>query len=178
MAATWSEAVFRQLDAYELELCLRANRACRIHPIERFFGLVSRLGDGAFWYALMLSLPWWHGPEAITVAVRMAAVGAVGVAVYQLLKTRLARQRPFVLHAGIRSATAPLDRYSFPSGHTLHAVSFTTIATTFYPGLAWLLVPFAALVALSRVVLGLHYPSDVLIGAALGGALAWLGLAL
>jgi undecaprenyl-diphosphatase len=73
---------------------------------------------------------------------------------------------------------APLDRYSFPSGHTLHAVCFTTLATSHVPGLAPVLLPFAALVAASRVVLGLHYPSDVLVGAALGASLASGALAI
>jgi undecaprenyl-diphosphatase len=46
------------------------------------------------------------------------------------------------------------------------------VAIAFYPMLAWLLVPFTLLVAISRVVLGLHYPSDVLAGAALGALIA------
>ncbi|HEV7631790.1 MAG TPA: phosphatase PAP2 family protein, partial [Steroidobacteraceae bacterium] len=66
----------------------------------------------------------------------------------------------------------PLDRFSFPSGHTLHAVSFTLIASMAFPLLALLLVPLALLIALSRVVLGLHYPSDVLAGALLGAGVA------
>ena len=73
---------------------------------------------------------------------------------------------------------APLDEFSFPSGHTLHAVAFTLVALTYYPLLAWLLIPFSASVAASRVVLGLHYPSDVLaatvIGSALAGVALWL----
>lgn len=72
----------------------------------------------------------------------------------------------------------PLDRYSFPSGHTLHAVCFTGIACAYQPLFAWVLVPFALLVALSRLVLGLHYPSDVLAGALIGGGLALSSLAL
>ena len=71
---------------------------------------------------------------------------------------------------------APLDEFSFPSGHTLHAVAFTIVAIAHYPVLAWLLVPFAASVAASRVVLGLHYPSDVLAATAIGTGLASVSL--
>jgi len=67
---------------------------------------------------------------------------------------------------------------SFPSGHTLHAVAFTVLATHYFPELLVLLGPFAILVALSRVVLGLHYPSDVAAGGTIGLALALAGLAI
>ena len=70
----------------------------------------------------------------------------------------------------------PLDEFSFPSGHTLHAVAFTLVALAHYPGLAPLLIPFAACVAASRVVLGLHYPSDVLAATVIGSVLAGLSI--
>jgi undecaprenyl-diphosphatase len=88
------------------------------------------------------------------------------------------RERPYISLAGIVPGTRALDRYSFPSGHTLHAVSFTTLAVGSFPELAWLLVPFAALIAASRVVLGLHYPSDVAAGALIGATLAVLSMVL
>ena len=62
------------------------------------------------------------------------------------------------------------------SGHTLHAVSFTVVALAWYPWLALPLVPFTASVAVSRVVLGLHYPSDVLAALGLGSVLALASL--
>jgi undecaprenyl-diphosphatase len=55
-------------------------------------------------------------------------------------------------------------------------VSFAWQASVHWPELAWVLVPLAALIASSRVVLGLHYPTDVLAGAAIGAGLAELGL--
>src|SRR5688572_7488375 len=106
------------------------------------------------------------------VALRMAFAGACATALYKLLKRHGVRERPYVAHPGILCGTAPLDRYSFPSGHTLHALNFTILAADFEPRLLCLLAPFAALVAASRVVLGLHYPSDVLAGALIGSAIA------
>jgi undecaprenyl-diphosphatase len=79
---------------------------------------------------------------------------------------------PPVFDARSRALIAPLDEFSFPSGHTLHAVAFSLVAIAHYPPLAWVLVPFTAAVAASRVVLGLHYPSDVLAATSFGAAVA------
>jgi undecaprenyl-diphosphatase len=88
------------------------------------------------------------------------------------------RERPYISLAGVVPGTRALDRYSFPSGHTLHAMSFSTVAIASFPELSLLLVPFAGMIALSRVVLGLHYPTDVVAGAAIGATLAAAVLAL
>ena len=99
------------------------------------------------------------------------------VVLYKLLKRRLVRERPFASHAGVRAVTRPLDRYSFPSGHTLHAVAFQTLLGGYFPELAPIVLPFVISVAASRVVLGLHYPSDVAVGALIGWSLAKVSLA-
>ncbi len=166
----------RRLAELDLNWCLRFNRASERRGLERLFAVVSRLGDGAFWYALMLALLFGLGETALPVVARMLAVGALALALYKWLKSRTTRLRPCARHERVRASVAPLDEYSFPSGHTLHAVSFSIVAVCAYPPLAWLLAPFTVLVALSRVVLGLHYPSDVLAGAVLGGVLATLVL--
>jgi len=170
--------LFRRVDAIEHAWCLRLNRGCSQPAVRDIFAAISKLGDGAFWYGLIFLLPAVYGEAAYYPAVRMAIVGVVGVALYKYLKSRLVRERPYISLAGITPGTRALDRYSFPSGHTLHAVSFTTLAVTSFPELAWLLVPFAALIAASRVVLGLHYPSDVAAGAIIGAALAVLSMLL
>ena len=138
--------------------------------------MVSRLGNGAIWYGLMAVLA-LSGPDGQAAALQMAVTGLAGLAIYKLLKVSLCRERPFVTCTGVRCADRPLDRYSFPSGHTLHAVAFTLVASTHFPFLAVLLVPFTILTALSRVVLGLHYPSDVIAGALIGLGLARLAMA-
>jgi undecaprenyl-diphosphatase len=161
---------------WELRLCFRLNHALDQYLTQRFFAVISRLGNGVLWYVLMLVLPFVYGVAAIPVVLRMAAVAVLGLLLYKSIKSLTTRERPYRKHHAIKLGTHPLDQYSFPSGHTLHAVGFTTTAVAAYPELAWALVPFTALVAMSRVVLGLHYPTDVLAGAGIGAVLAWLGI--
>lgn len=165
--------LLHQLNACEIPLCLRLNRINRLRPINRFFAGISRLGNGIFWYILMLMLPLTYGWSAVYVSLQMAAMGLVGLVIYKVLKGSTLRVRPYHYHTDIFHNVAALDQFSFPSGHTLHAVNFSLILLHYYPEWAYLVLPFACLTALSRIVLGLHYPSDVLVGALIGGGLAF-----
>jgi len=171
MAFSVTADLWHRVDHAEHALCLRLNRGSRYTPVRRFFAIISRLGDGIFWYLLMLTFA-LSGAQGARVASQMAAAGIVGMVLYRQLKHRLVRERPFSSHSAISLGAVPLDRYSFPSGHTLHAVCFTLVATAHVPGLAPILIPFTLLIAASRVVLGLHYPTDVLAGALIGAGLA------
>ncbi len=159
--------------------CARALHDAVSHPGLRWaFMLASRLGDAPMWIMLLLVMPLLDPVDGTTVAQRMLVLGSVNYLVYAGLKRATRRQRPFEQCDGICAGLPPPDAYSFPSGHTLHAVGFAVLLSTFYPGWAPLLSAFGFMVGMSRVVLGLHYPSDVLIGAGLGMASASLLLAL
>jgi undecaprenyl-diphosphatase len=162
----------RWISDLDFALCLRFNRVSHFRFGRQFFKTVSRLGDGVFWYALMALLPLVHGAAAWPTVGRMALAGVLGLAIYKWLKTKTSRPRPCQVYSVISAAAPALDRFSFPSGHTLHAVSFSLVAGAGFPQLAPLVYPFALLVAVSRPVLGLHYPSDVLAGAVLGTLVA------
>ena len=165
------------LDA-DLRLCASFNRLNQHTACSRFFGAVSRLGDGLVWYLLMLAMPALDPQQGWYQLVVMATAGITCTLTYKLLKRSTARVRPCDAHEALVVTVAPLDRFSFPSGHTLHAVCFTILAVAHLPLLGLLLVPFTLLVALSRLVLGLHYPSDVLAGIGIGTAVAGLALTL
>ncbi len=171
------DAALERIQRWDERVCLRFNRALRYRALPQTCRTISRLGDGVFWYALMLALLLWRRDAAQTV-LHMAGVGLACTVIYKLLKRGTLRPRPYQVQASIAQGASPLDSFSFPSGHTLHAVAFSIVALAYYPSLAALLVPFTLLTAVSRVVLGLHYPSDVLAGAALGAMLGAASLAL
>src|SRR5690606_23938243 len=158
-------------------LCLHANRWCARAWVLRTFATVSRLGDGVAWYLLMAAMVLLDGMQGLQASAHMAATGAIALLLYRALKRWTRRPRPFGSDVRIRAWIAPLDEFSFPSGNTLHAVSFTIVALAYYPWLAPLLLPFTLGVAASRVVLGLHYPSVVLAATGSAALLAAASLA-
>jgi undecaprenyl-diphosphatase len=159
-------------------LCIAVNQTSQVRLIRDLFRLVSRLGDGLFWYALMLLILLFEGSDGLLPVLHMALAGLSGTLLYKWLKGKTLRPRPFEVHQDIFMTGKPLDKFSFPSGHTLHAVVFGLVAINYYPALSFIIMPFVSMVALSRVVLGLHYPSDVLAGAFIGSLIAALSFLL
>ena len=147
-------------------LCLRGESGLPI-PVGQgcLFSVVSRLGDGGVWYLLMLVLA-VNGETTALVAGQMAVTSLVGTVIYKLLKARLVRERPYIAHAGIElgiRAAGPLQLSLGP--HPARGLLHTPRGGSHPRGRRPLLVPFTLLVGASRIVLGLHYPSDVIAGA-------------
>ena len=160
-----------QLDRF---LCITVNHTSQYRLVRNFFRLVSRLGDGLFWYILMAGILAFNGASGLAPVIHMALAGLCGTLLYKWLKGKTLRPRPYEIHQDIWLTGKPLDKFSFPSGHTLHAVVFSLVAISYYPQIAIIVVPFTILIGLSRIVLGLHYPSDVIAGAAIGAVIAKL----
>ena len=173
--------VFKAFAAHEWHWCERANQRAHGTRWVPFFGFVSRIGDGVVWYLLMALLIAFGGARGALAALHMAAIGLASLGLYKLVKALSKRPRPLMqrsgLHlTGLHITVAPLDEFSFPSGHTLHAVGFSLVACHYFPWLALILVPLSLCIAISRVVLGLHYPSDVAAAVVMGAGLYWLAL--
>jgi undecaprenyl-diphosphatase len=171
-----AQAVMDRITEWELPVCERFNRGTRYRWVRALFAAVSRAGDGGAWLVLALIMLAAGGTSALPALTHMAATGGICLAIYKVVKHRTVRRRPFERAEGIDLPVAPLDEYSFPSGHTMHALGFSLTACVHYPALGWVLAPFAVLIALSRVILGLHYPTDVFAGAAVGTTVALIVL--
>ena len=161
----------------DYDLSLKLNQLGQERWLRECLIKVSRLGDGPMWYVLILGLPVVFGREMLPLSLCLALTALSGVLVYKKIKAHYRRPRPYQKDSNFLAHAVALDEYSFPSGHTLHATAFLVIFLSLSPPLALLFAPFALATAVSRVVLGVHYLSDVIAGATTGAVLAvlWLG---
>ena len=146
-------------------------RFCRFHRyghLTTFFNGMSRLGDGPLWGLLGIALLAADPREYGSIVAVLALAIAVNVAIFTTVKKLVGCPRPFETWDHLKCIMLPPDRFSFPSGHTM--TSFTVLGVLHgpLPGVCLLILPAAVAIGLSRVYLGLHYPTDVLIGALLG----------
>ncbi|MCK8486441.1 phosphatase PAP2 family protein [Paenibacillus sp. MBLB2552] len=165
---------YLRLREYDNRLFLWCNHSLS-HPwLDRILKGVTHLGSAAFTIALTISVvvfatgSWQQAGWRSLIALTLSHLLAV------LIKKRFQRTRPYEALQNARISIHPLKDYSFPSGHTTAAFS-TFIPFLFAsPGLAQVLLPLAFIVGLSRIYLGVHYPSDVLAGGLVGAATALL----
>src|SRR6266550_4532316 len=131
----------------------------------------TRLGDGWIWYGLGLMLLAHGGPQRFSAVGAAGAAAVLGIFVFKALKRLSQRPRPCQIEPHCWSKVLPPDQFSFPSGHTMTACSIALVISYFYPSLEFALVFLALNIAVSRIVLGMHFLSDVLAGIVLGVAL-------
>jgi len=138
----------------------------------RFWMLTAtRMGDGWLWYSLGALLLAFGGSPGYVAAGAAGSAAIAGIFMFKALKKLSHRPRPCQYEPHCWAKILPPDQFSFPSGHTMTAFSIALVVSYFYPGLEAPMYFLAVSIAISRVVLGMHFLSDVLAGAVLGSAL-------
>lgn len=145
---------------------------------DRYVSVLSDLGEGLGWVAGGATLAILGGPKGrrAGMATALASLAATYV-VQQRVKPLFRRVRPFVNREARVVGIRPPDQ-SFPSGHTATSFAAATALAFFYPKAAPVAYTLATGVAVSRVHLGVHFPSDVAVGGVIGIGIgtftAWL----
>ncbi|MDU0353154.1 phosphatase PAP2 family protein [Paraglaciecola aquimarina] len=139
---------------------------------------VSKTGDGQL-YVVLGALLWWLEPEhgALFLSSGLLAY-TLEIPVYLILKRALKRKRPCDCANNFNAHITPSDKFSLPSGHTAAAFLMASLVSAFYPNLLIFAYFWASCIGLSRVLLGVHYPGDIVAGAALGMSIALISLSI
>ena len=138
--------------------------------------LASALGAGGFIWIIFGSIAGIFPANTAAMWRLWLAVAVSFIVVDDVVKPFFERPRPFEVMSEITLIDARPNSPSFPSGHAAMAVAGALAGTRMIPIAGFALWPLAALVAFSRIYLGVHWPTDVLAGALLGFALAWFVL--
>jgi undecaprenyl-diphosphatase len=133
----------------------------------------TRGGDGWLWYGMAAVILLFGGPGSFRAVGAAALAAASGIAIFLSLKKTTGRRRPCMFEPHCWANLLPPDQFSFPSGHTITAFAVSLSLSRYYPNLAAGLLFCAISIAASRILLGMHFLSDVLAGAAIGGILAY-----
>jgi len=138
---------------------------------------ITMLGDhGYFWIALAVLLLFFKKTRRAAVCSAVAMIFTL-LAVNIALKPLVARIRPYEVIEGLTYIVAKESEFSFPSGHSANSLACAWVLWRMLPrkiGLPALVL--GLMIALSRLYVGVHYPSDVIAGAAIGIALAELAM--
>lgn len=155
----------------------------RVHrwPAPRWIRFVmigaTRAGDGWLWGTLAFTL-WMLGDARRFAAIATGCLASIAsVVIYVVLKRCTGRTRPCLLEPHNWAQVLPPDQYSFPSGHTMTAFAIAAAVGLFYPALLCMLLPCALLIGISRIMLGMHFLSDVVAGALMGTLLGYAAFA-
>lgn len=136
--------------------------------------LLSRTGDGYLPILTPIIFLNLNDPILRQLGWQIIVLFVIERIVYFVLKNTLKRQRPAETVVSFTAIIVASDKFSFPSGHTSAATLFAAIVSSHLPVLGGILFLWAAGVGLSRIILGVHYPSDILAGAILGLSIALL----
>lgn len=152
--------------------CLRRKHRKMFIALSR---LISKTADGPLYVlsaVIMATYNYWH------IVIVLAVGFSIERLIYFIAKQYFRRNRPPQVIPGFQSVIQPSDQFSFPSGHTSAAFLITGLLCTFFPPLCWGLYPWAIAVGTARVMLGVHFPSDILAGALLGHLLSLAALSI
>jgi undecaprenyl-diphosphatase len=169
---TPASAMWNYISYRDHRLMLRVNRWPAPRWIRVWMLGATRAGDGWLWYGVGLMIALFGGSQRFLAIGSAVLAAGSGIAIFRTVKKVTGRKRPCSPEPHCWATLLPPDQFSFPSGHTITAFSVAITLGHFYPGLLLGLLFCAASVAASRILLGMHFLSDVLAGAAVGTILA------
>lgn len=142
----------------------------------RFYQNINQLSDSKFIYQSM-KLITHLGSTAFAAALSLCLLIAdnevlhflianllVSQLIIHSIKRIINRPRPYKTLINAKAINPPRCKYSFPSGHSSSALTIALVLAQCFPLFSIFFIPFGILVGISRILLGFHYPSDVLAG--------------
>jgi len=166
-------ATVNKFDLAAFKWCMSRKHAASIAAVSRW---ISGLGDGYLYALIGLLLLWIDTEVSSAMLITTLVAFAIELPCYLIFKNGIKRNRPAEAIQGFNAFLVPSDKFSFPSGHTAAAFLMATMIAIHFPSFALLAFTLATLIGTSRVLLGVHFPTDILAGVVLGVSSALIAI--
>lgn len=157
--------IMNRFDNYLIKLI---NDRIKNDFLDKFMYRVTDLGGAIFSSIFSLVLVLFGNRSIRLIGLEAMTVLFLSQIVVQSLKLMLSRERPYNIIKQLHTFGIDLRDYSFPSGHTTASFSIATVLALNIPNIFILTYLLATIIGVSRIYLGVHYPTDVAAGIILG----------
>lgn len=166
--------LYKYVKNSDLFLLKLFNNSIKCKPLDIIMPLVTYLGSFAFTAIFCLATLVYPEASIRSVGIRASVTLILSALISQFIKTSVSRIRPFLKVQNLNIRKIGIDEYSFPSGHTTAAFAIAVTLALSFSTMTIIYIALAFLVGISRMYLGVHYPSDVCVGILLGTTCSWL----
>ncbi|MGH4137284.1 phosphatase PAP2 family protein [Clostridium sp.] len=162
------KALFEYINHRDINLLRIINNSWKCRFLDTIMPAMTYLGSFPFMF-VFCTLAFLLSTTALHVMATRAMISiTISTGIGKLLKITVTRLRPFIDIPNLNIKKIGIDKYSFPSGHTIGAFSLAVIIALYFPIFGFITIPLACCVGISRMYIGVHYPTDVMVGAFLG----------
>ncbi|MBU3190890.1 phosphatase PAP2 family protein [Clostridium bowmanii] len=162
------KALFEYINHRDINILRIINNSWKCRFLDTIMPAMTYLGSFPFMFAFC-TLAFFLSTTLLHVMATRAMISiTISTGIGKLLKITVTRLRPFIDIPNLNIKKIGIDKYSFPSGHTTGAFSLAVIIALYFPIFGFITIPLACCVGISRMYIGVHYPTDVMVGAFLG----------
>ena len=168
------KALFEYISDKDISLLRIINNSWKCRFLDIIMPIMTYLGSFSFMFIFCTLAFLFNNTIVHTIALKAMISITISTGIGKILKVSVTRLRPFITIPNLNIKKIGIDKYSFPSGHTTGAFSLAIIIALYFPILGFITIPLACCVGISRIYIGVHYPTDVIVGIFIGSTCSFL----
>jgi undecaprenyl-diphosphatase len=162
------KSLIKYISLRDINLLRIINNSWKCRFLDIIMPAMTYLGSFSFMFVFCTAIFLLKGNTLHAMAIRAMISVTISTGIGKILKMTVTRLRPFIKIPNLNIKKIGIDKYSFPSGHTTGAFSLAVIIALYFPVLGFITIPLAFGVGISRMYIGVHYPTDVIMGVFIG----------